>query len=308
MIRHDFVVRNEGDALLQISDVHPSCGCTTAGAWPHELAPGKSGIIPIQINSQNLSGNITKQITVTSNDKNNPRQVLLMRGEVARPIEVRPSTAQFRLPPGATNAPPVDVVRISNTTTNPIEITGSTSGDPAFAVTSIKTLEAGKDYEVEIAPQPPFTGGKNTTITLHTSWSNYSIQIPAYLMLEPAFQVSPSYIMAPPRVDHELTYTINVRNNAPGPVTLSDPTSSDATIKLALSERIPGREFALSATLPAGYHAPSGPPVTISIKTSNTSQPVVSVQLRQRVSFVPPPPAQQSQNTRMPPPVPPGAH
>ena len=31
MIRHEFVVSNAGDQTLRITDVHPGCGCTTAG-------------------------------------------------------------------------------------------------------------------------------------------------------------------------------------------------------------------------------------------------------------------------------------
>ena len=41
--RHDFIVTNVGRELLVISAVEPGCGCTTAGEWDHEIAPGKSG-------------------------------------------------------------------------------------------------------------------------------------------------------------------------------------------------------------------------------------------------------------------------
>src|SRR5436190_9168 len=32
-LRHDFIVTNIGTALLEITQVQPGCGCTTAGEW-----------------------------------------------------------------------------------------------------------------------------------------------------------------------------------------------------------------------------------------------------------------------------------
>src|SRR5216684_573294 len=42
LVKHDFVFTNTGAALLEISDVRPGCGCTTAGAWDKKVEPGKS--------------------------------------------------------------------------------------------------------------------------------------------------------------------------------------------------------------------------------------------------------------------------
>src|SRR5690348_15247627 len=49
--RHDFIFTNTGSAVLEISAVRPSCGCTTAGDWSKTVEPGKTGIIPLQFNS-----------------------------------------------------------------------------------------------------------------------------------------------------------------------------------------------------------------------------------------------------------------
>src|SRR2546422_10971311 len=35
-LKHEFIVTNTGDALLEIKTVQPGCGCTTAGAWDKE--------------------------------------------------------------------------------------------------------------------------------------------------------------------------------------------------------------------------------------------------------------------------------
>ena len=64
----DFVFTNVGDKTLEITDVRPGCGCTTAGAWTRQVEPGKTGTIPLQFNSANFHGAVTKTATVTCND------------------------------------------------------------------------------------------------------------------------------------------------------------------------------------------------------------------------------------------------
>src|SRR2546426_11032047 len=51
---HEFIFTNSGDAMLEISDVKPGCGCTTAGTWDHQVEPGKTGKIPLQFNPANF--------------------------------------------------------------------------------------------------------------------------------------------------------------------------------------------------------------------------------------------------------------
>src|SRR5438093_11945731 len=36
-VKHTYTFTNTGDALLEVSAVHPSCGCTTAGEWSKEV-------------------------------------------------------------------------------------------------------------------------------------------------------------------------------------------------------------------------------------------------------------------------------
>src|SRR5262249_8072316 len=47
-IKHDFIFTNTGNAVLEIRDVKPSCGCTTAGQWDRLVQPGKTGSIPVK--------------------------------------------------------------------------------------------------------------------------------------------------------------------------------------------------------------------------------------------------------------------
>jgi hypothetical protein len=65
--RHEFKFTNTGTDPLILQNVQASCGCTTP-SWPREqIAPGASGVITAEFNSQGRPGTFNKQITVTSN-------------------------------------------------------------------------------------------------------------------------------------------------------------------------------------------------------------------------------------------------
>ena len=72
LIAHTFTLSNGGDELLIITDVIPSCGCTTATLETYELEPGQSVELPITIDTTGFSGFVLRVIDIFSNDPENP--------------------------------------------------------------------------------------------------------------------------------------------------------------------------------------------------------------------------------------------
>jgi hypothetical protein len=85
----EFKFTNTGKEPLILSKPQSSCGCTVP-TWPQEpILPGKSDVIKVTYNTQNI-GPINKTVTVTSNAKTN-RVVLSIKGTVvAKPAETVP--------------------------------------------------------------------------------------------------------------------------------------------------------------------------------------------------------------------------
>ena len=66
--KHTYRFKNTGAMPLIISQVTPSCGCTTAKDWPTQpVLPGEEGQISIEFDSQGFPGAIEKTITVLTN-------------------------------------------------------------------------------------------------------------------------------------------------------------------------------------------------------------------------------------------------
>jgi hypothetical protein len=76
-----FNVKNVGKVDLIITNVKPSCGCTTPDWTKEAIAPGASGVIKFEFNSANRVGKQNKSITVKSNAEK-ITQIIRIKGNV----------------------------------------------------------------------------------------------------------------------------------------------------------------------------------------------------------------------------------
>jgi hypothetical protein len=93
-ITHDFVIRNEGTAPLEISEVRASCGCT-ATEFDKTIAPGAAGKVHVVIDSTTFAGPIAKSVTVFTNDIDNPQIELTVKTNVQPVITIKPGYARY---------------------------------------------------------------------------------------------------------------------------------------------------------------------------------------------------------------------
>lgn len=92
-IVHDFILKNDGKNTLEIPRVQPSCGCTVP-KWDKIIDPGKTGTISLDVNTANMSGPITKNASVQTDDPTEPTFQLQIKANVKPFIKVSPSTSQ----------------------------------------------------------------------------------------------------------------------------------------------------------------------------------------------------------------------
>lgn len=90
-VSFEYKFTNKGDAELIISEVKPSCGCTTADMDKKNYQPGESGTIPITFDSTRFNGAINKTVTVVSNDATNPRKQIKLTGKIVQEVTINPT-------------------------------------------------------------------------------------------------------------------------------------------------------------------------------------------------------------------------
>ena len=76
-----FTVKNTGDKPLIISRVQASCGCTTPEWSQDPIMPGKTAQLKVGYDTK-IAGPFTKIIEVYSNDGENSRSVITIKGNV----------------------------------------------------------------------------------------------------------------------------------------------------------------------------------------------------------------------------------
>jgi hypothetical protein len=86
-VAHTYKFTNEGNSPLLITEVNPSCGCTTSKGWPKKpISPGESGEIAIEFDSNRRPGETNKSITVITNSVPSTT-ILRLKGLVVGPEE-----------------------------------------------------------------------------------------------------------------------------------------------------------------------------------------------------------------------------
>ena len=92
---HVFIIKNEGNADLNIKDIKTSCGCTAAMASSSVIKPGKAGDLRIIFSSKRFNGEVHRQIRFSSNDPQIKYTTLNIKARVKAILEAKPQYISF---------------------------------------------------------------------------------------------------------------------------------------------------------------------------------------------------------------------
>jgi len=281
-LSHTYTIRNEGKEALVITKVKPSCGCTKAGSHPASIPPGKSGEFSFSIDSKKLRGRFQKNVTISCNDPETPNLRLTLAGIVKRYVDVLPGNATFGKV--SLTEPQQRILKITNNTDNPLELKLSKDKDGPFSF-SLAEKEKGKSFELKIKITPPYTPGRiRGKIDLTTNIEGQkTIPVNAHATVPARLDVQPSQVVIDPNrpTKNVTSRPIRVTNYGASAVKITEASSTDPKIKVALNERTPGRAYTITLDMPAGY-APPDSGAKIVLKTDDKDKPelVIPVTLR----------------------------
>jgi hypothetical protein len=99
-----FVVKNTGDADLQIVSAKPGCGCTVAD-FDKVIKPGQTGKVTAHVDTTAFAGPIAKTVTLETNDPTTPTSQLTIHAIVKPYVEAFPAGfVRFNLLQGEVDA------------------------------------------------------------------------------------------------------------------------------------------------------------------------------------------------------------
>ena len=284
-----FVFTNTGHALLEVSEVTPSCGCLKLGEWSRQVAPGRIGSIAVRYDSHHYTGHFAKSVWVTCNDANQPKVTLEITGNVWRPIEITPPTAVLDL--SAESPSNAASVRIISHIEEPLTVSELVNTNRAFAA-ELQTNQPGKEYAVVVRTAPPWpTNSLQGRLTLKTSLTNMpEISVNAWANVRPVITAVPLQIRLPaPPLTNRFTASVWVQNNGTNVLALSEPTVTGKGVEVKIREDQPGKLITLTMTFPAGYEIAPGETAELSVKSNHPLFPVIKVPVLQTPRPVPAP-------------------
>jgi hypothetical protein len=280
----EFVIRNEGNAPLEISEVRPACGCTVAD-FTKTIAPGQSGTIKLTIDTSDFNGPISKGATVFTSDVENPQLELTVRAIIDPYIFVKPGyaryiTVQNEAKEGsigqtlwAPDGTPFDVIKVDS----PWPYL-TTSFRPAKDA-ELQPDAKGKQWYVELhlsngAPVGPLADMVRVT-TNHPK--QQIVEIPVSGFVRPVLAVTPPEgDLGKIELKEPLKRTLGVRNFATEDIKLTGAQIDNPNIEAKIEPIKEGREYVVRVILKPSLG--KGPfKFTVTLTTDSPKVPTLKV-------------------------------
>lgn len=162
--------KNISDAVVELEQIKPSCGCTAVTPEKMTYAKGEVASIPFTIATDKFQGVIRKNITVTFKNVEPARHTFYVQANVVTDISVSPRFINFQkvaLNPDTTLS---EFFEIENTSDGDIEIS-KIYADKNFLKISpaTVTIPSGKSQLIRVEFTPDQSGRHNTTVVIESA-------------------------------------------------------------------------------------------------------------------------------------------
>ncbi len=289
----DFAVVNEGDEMLEIKAVRPTCGCTVAD-FDREIAPGKTGYIKAKLDTRDFSGPISKSILIMTNDPQDPTRTLVIKTEVHPYVQVLPrALVRFN----AVQHEPMEqkITVVADEDYKDFKVTAVKSTVP-FLLASVRPVPADqllagkspKQYEITLTmKENPPVGPVNTILEIETNHPKAkTVPVKVFGVVRSLLHVTPSQIQfgSVEAKKQPGRNVIIVNNRSAGvAVTVNGATVNDPAFKTEIVTIEKGRRYQVTVTIDP--EASSGPrDAVLTLKTTDPDFPTLEVPVRANIS------------------------
>lgn len=164
--KHDFVIKNDGEAPLKVKKGPTTCQCTVSEVKEGEIAPGASVTVTLTWKPTAPTDMFDKGATIFTNDPENDKIQLKIVGMVTRRLVVLPEN-NWPLPDLKESEPTTFVGKIGSTLDQDFGVVGFECENPFVTAEAIK-LEGDKlaearvmlsGYDIKVSVQPKMSVG-----------------------------------------------------------------------------------------------------------------------------------------------------
>jgi hypothetical protein len=166
VLKHAFLVKNQGNAPLVLSQVATSCGCTAAAPATDTIPPGGSGPLEVTFTTRGRRGAGSKTIQVTSNDRQHPTSVLEIKYDIQQLFDLSPSFVYLTTEPGKSHVEKVWFTGTLAPKAKPrvVKVEGGEGQVVAKIVESREQGQVRRGLELKLKGGKPVSGQGHVTI------------------------------------------------------------------------------------------------------------------------------------------------
>lgn len=178
------VLKNIGTDTLDVKEVRPSCGCTSAPLKQNILPPGVQTEVTVSINLPTMNGPFTKYLTIVSSDPQRSTRSVTLVADIQRAVQLSSSYIGFNK---ATVGLETDgIVSVTNMSNEVLTITSVKGSDGLQVITPIPaTIKSKESLELRVRYLPTKAGTFNVDVNIATSNAdNALLELKGYGMAE----------------------------------------------------------------------------------------------------------------------------
>lgn len=271
-------VSNAGNAILSITQVRPSCGCTATVIGKWSIAPGESTDLEATFDPRGLKGGVRKSIEVICNDPKTPATSLTLEAEVVQEIMPSVESVYFHHAPKSSTSR--STVRYASGNGEPVQIVDVKA--PGAPFLSFAYRQEGKDLVLEVAfdgrkvPAGRFRGVEQATVRFtNPRMSQMGLNI--QWELKPSVQATPAELVFQDAAGRELRQKLALKQADGHAFRVTGSRCSLAGVRVeGLGPRAASQELSvvLPATLKAGRYSE-----VLSLATDDPDQPELTIRL-----------------------------
>ncbi len=164
------VIKNAGTEDLNITNVKPGCGCTTAPISKNNLAPGDTASLSITLNISGNSSAVTKSINISSNDPKSPNKYLYIKADIYTPLHIKP-TQYFTFNDMQVGVKKDAALKVKNNSDHSITLSDfkTSTNTVTLNIMGTKILKPGEEFDIIATATPDKVGYFNTSVKFKTN-------------------------------------------------------------------------------------------------------------------------------------------
>jgi len=291
MASNEFVIRNDGNAPLELREVRAACGCTVAD-YDKVIAPGQTGKVRVTVDTKSFNGPTAKGVTVYTNDPDAPAIELTVRANVGQFIKMKPGYARFITVQGEQKEGKI-VQTLWTPDKSPLEVVKVESPYPFLNVRfwEAKPEERLKEnadqqqwkVELHLSNDAP-VGALTEPVKIHTNHPKQKLlQVPVSGFVRPVMAVTPPVLdMGQVSGTAPVKFSFNVKNFATEPIKVTGIAGDVQGVNAKIESVQEGREYQVQVTFqPEARKGPVNGKLTLT--TDSQRVPRLEVQLKGNV-------------------------